>query len=448
MCLGALMSVCIAISACSYSGGENDGKAAETEIEDVFVPVTDKGEASELYAKYTECRENAELAFVGADELSAEHFEYEAHEGEITIKKYIGDEIVAVVPDEIEGRAVTAISSGAFSGGSVRAVYIPDSVKYIEKKAFDNCQGLATLRLPFVGDGVENSYIGYVFGASEPDANAVAIPQSLKLVIVGEGCMNISDEAFRRAKSLEAVVFEGEIESIGKLAFYECAELVYIDIEALQGDIGEYAFAFCRSLYSADASNAKNIEKGAFYSCSSLHDMKLVPREGDFLGRYFGAQTADFNDEFVPSSLRVVTVADGSSVLPDRFFSSCKYLTGVILPEGLENIGVRSFYLCRSLVSLDIPDSVRNIRDDAFFGCDAMKKIELGTSLENIGMQAFFGCEALTCVEFPMSLEKIGASAFYGCTSLQNVAFNGSEEIGKDAFSGCPTLIEQKENEK
>ncbi len=441
LCVSAL---CLALSACSGGKEDDGGEMTDAITEESFSPVTDNGDMSAGFNDYTEWKENASLVFKDNAPLGAGSFEYEVKDGEVTIKKYIGDEIVAVIPESIDGAAVTEIAEGAFSGGSIRAVYVPDSVISIAKKAFDSCEGLSTLRLPFIGDGSENAYLGYIFGADEPDENAVAIPQSFKMVIVGERCKSISDEAFRRVKSLKAVVFEGDIENVGRLAFYECAELSYITLDMVKGNIGELAFAFCRALYSADVSNSERVESGAFYSCSTIHDMSLSFGENDFLGRYFGAETADFNDEFVPASLREISVGEDCKKIPDRAFASCRYLTSVKLPVTLESIGIRAFYSCRSLCEIDIPDSVSVIGEDAFFNCDALKSVKLGNGILEIRMQAFFGCKAISEIEIPNTLEKIGASAFYGCESLENVKFNGHEEIGKDAFGNCPKLDADK----
>ncbi len=433
----ALFVSATCLASCAREEGEKNETSAPS-VEEEFSPVTDKGEESELYTRYEEYCENSSLAFKGNEALGADSFEYEEIGGEIKINKYIGKENVIVIPENIDGMAVTSIGEGAFSGGGVGAVYIPDTVKSIAQGAFENCGGLTTLRLPFVGDGGEIGFLGHIFGAKDADSNAVTVPVSLDMVIVGGECAGIAEDAFRRCKALSAVVFEGETENVGEFAFYECDDLVYITLDRVIGEIGEYALAGCDSLYFADVSNAQSVGDGAFYLCRSLNGLSLNLSENEYLGRLFGADSHEFNEEFVPVSLRRIIVCEGNEIIPEFAFADCKCLTEVVLPESLVSVGVRAFAYCRSLGRITIPDGVKTVGDDAFFGCDAMSALTLGEGLESIGMQAFFGCKSLRTVEFPSSLKSIGASAFYGCESLEAADLPENVTVGKDAFRNCP----------
>ena len=429
----------ISLAACS---DKSEQESIETETDAPFVPAVDNGEESELYERYAEYEENASLAFKSYSPVDKDAFSYEKADGAVKIVKYVGDESIVIIPDTIDGAEVTELSEAAFADSPVRAVYIPDTVKKIGKGAFANCTSLSTLRVPFVGDGGENGFIGYIFGANEPDANAVALPPSLDMIIVGEGSESIADEAFKGAKTLSAVVLSDNVKKIGKLAFYQCVDLVYFSFGGVV-EIDEYAFAYCKALYNIDISSVTNITKGAFYSCTALNSITLSLSKGDYLGRIFGADSPEYNDELVPQSLRKVTVAEGCKNIPARAFYSCQYLTEVNLPNSLESVGIRALYACRSLVKVTIPDNVRIICDDAFFGCDNLSELTLGSSLEIISMQAFFGCEELKSVKIPKSLKEIRASAFYGCKSLVYVDMSEITNgviIASDAFYNCPRL--------
>lgn len=434
--LALALCVGISLTACSQ---ENEQESGEVETDEPFEPVSDNGEGSELGKRYAEYKENATLAFKNNAPMGKDAFTYEITDGKATIVKYIGTESVIVLPEKIDGATVAAIAEGAFSGGAIRAVYVPDSVKTIAQGAFDSCEGLSTLRLPFVGDGCENAFVGYIFGADEPDENSIALPPSLDMIIIGEGCESIADEAFKGAKTLSAVVLPQSVSKIGKMAFYQCLDLVYLSCDGVT-EIDEYALAYCKALYSVDLSSTTSVAKGALFSCTAINAITLNLYEDDYLGRIFDAEGVEFNDELVPASLRAVTVAAGCKTIPNMAFYSCKYITEVNLPDSLETIGIRAFYACRSLRAVTIPDNVKMIRDDAFFGCDNLSELTLGGSLEIIGMQAFYGCGALKSVECPESLREIGASAFYGCKSLVSVDLGGTSGVGKDAFGDCPRL--------
>ncbi len=404
-----------ALVSCSQT--DKDGREElESETEEMFTPAEDGGELSELGERYNEYMENMSLAFKGYEPMAESAFEYEAVENGVRIVRYIGSDQVIVVPEVIAGEIVTEIAAAAFSGGGVGAVYIPDTVKSIAKGAFEDCEGLTTLRLPMIGDGGENPYLGYIFGADEPQKNAVTVPASLDMVIVGESCDKVENEAFRGVKTVSAVAFEGEISSVGIMAFYQCSDLVAITLETVTGEIGELAFASCTSLYYADISNAA-AESGAFYLCTNINGIKLNLSDGEYLGRIFGAESADFNDEFVPTSLRSVEVGDKTDKIPDRAFTGCKYLTEISFSDNVKSIGVRAFYACRSLSAVKMPDGLLTVDDDAFFGCDNLKRVEFGSSLESIGMQAFFGCERLEDADVGEGVN-VGNNAFGNCPRL------------------------------
>ena len=407
---------------------------------DTFEPADDLLGDGVLEKRYSEYLENSSLAFINNSPVGAESFSYEKTAEGVRITKYIGEDEIVVVPESIEGVAVIAIGSGAFSGSSLRAVYIPDSVKVIESGAFVECNGLSTLRLPFVGDGGDNAFLGYVFGAKITGENAVKVPPSLDMVIIGGEVSEIKDEAFLGCKTLSAVVLPDSVTSIGNMAFYECTDLCFVALGTGAKSVGEYAFAYCSSLYYIDCSMAESVATGAFLYCSKLNGIKLSLSDGDYLGRWFGAQTPDHNKEFVPDSLRRVEVADGCTKIPDRAFTECYYIMSVSLPKTLEAIGVRAFYSCRSLQKIDIPDSTKIIDDDAFFRCDALTEVTIGGSLESLGMQAFYECSSIERISLPVSLKEIKASTFYGCVSLSELELGGVKKIGKNAFYGCDDL--------
>ena len=407
---------------------------------DTFKPAEDELGDGVLEKRYSEYLENSSLAFKNNVPAGADSFSYEKIGESIKITKYIGEDEIVVVPEAIEGLEVTDIGSGAFSGGSVRAVYIPDSVNVIEKGAFVECTGLSTLRLPFVGDGGDNAFLGYIFGAGITGENAVKVPQSLDMVIIGGEVNEIADEAFIGCKTLSAVVLPDSVTSVGNMAFYECADLCFVSLGEGVQSIGEYAFAYCSSLYYIDCSMASNVSTGAFLYCSKLNGIKLSLSDGDYLGRWFGAVTPDHNKDFVPDSLRRVEVAEGCEKIPDRAFTECYYIMSVSLPQTLEAIGVRAFYSCRSLRKIDIPNGTKIIDDDAFFRCDSLAEITLGNSLESLGMQAFYECRSIEKISLPETLKEIKSSAFYGCGSLAEIELGGVKKIGKNAFYGCGKL--------
>ena len=441
-----MLLVCGCVAAPDKNGGDEN----LSEEEETFVPAPDEELDPEIQAEYDKYKENAGLAFGTYSPANASDFEYGGEDGNITILKYKGSERVVVIPEEIDGKTVTRIEAEAFSDSTVRAVYVPDSVVFIGRGAFENCDSLTTLRLPIMGDGAENTNCGYIFGALTSDSNTVAVPASLEMIIFGENVTEVEDNAMSGFKSLKAVVFTDKLVKIGQFSFYENEELLYVDLGSSVKEVGEYAFADCGSVVRIELSEScEKIGLGAFLNCESLKYLTLPfvggsNNENTFFGYIFGAENYEWNDNFVPGSLSDLTLLDTCTEISDMAFADCTGLVQVPLPENLTEIGIRAFYTCYSIRGINIPDSVEKIGNDAFFQCRTLASVEFGEGsvLSGIGKQAFYGCESLKSIVLPDGVTVINASSFFGCKSLESVGFSNVQSIGEDAFGGCVSLKE------
>ena len=435
--IALLLSGCIAPPQIESDTGDWQGK-------DDFEISNKRDEA--LLGRYNEYLENSTLAFSAKEPADGSFFEVEVVEGGVKIIGYVGSDTVVVVPEVIGEYAVVAIGAEAFSGSSIRAISLPDSITSIAKGAFAGCGTLSTMRLPFVGDGKDNKNFGYIFGADSYDKNALAVPTSLDMVILGDGVTEISENAFAGCKSISAVVLPVDIESIGAFAFYECKDLVFVSRNTAVKEIGNYAFGYCSELYKAEFLLAESIGFGAFYECDSLSAIGLpfvggTATENRFIGYIFGAEAPEFNDNFVPRSLYSVSIsARTCKDIPDRAFASCTYISEFIFDMEIESIGTRAFYACRSIQSITLPEGLKTIGDDAFFGCDNLVSVEFGDGIESIGMQAFYGCKKLESISLPDGVTEIRSSTFALCSSLKTVELNNVNKVGKDAFFKCDSL--------
>ena len=401
---------------------------------------------SALADRYDNYATLSALAFKETATNAESDFKVTLENGEATVTEYIGKSGIVVIPETVGESRVTKIAASAFSGKNVSALYIPDSVVSMEKGALGGMDALATLRLPFVGDGGENTHFGYIFGADSYENHALKVPSTLDMVILGDGVTEISENAFAGCKMISAMVLPVGLEKIGAFAFYECKDLVYISRNTAVKEIGNYAFGYCSVLFKAELLMAESIGLGAFYECSALRSLSLPfvggsAQDNRFLGYIFGAEIADYNGEFVPASLKSVSIsARACKDIPDRAFAGCSSISEFIFDVGIESIGTRAFYACRSLTGITLPDGVKTICDDAFFGCDNLVSVELGDGVESIGMQAFYGCRSLKTVELPEKVTEIKPSTFALCSALERISLGGVKKIGKDAFWGCSKL--------
>lgn len=114
----------------------------------------------------------------------------------------------------------------------------------------------------------------------------------------------------------------------------------------------------------------------------------------------------------------------------------------VVVPEGVESIGLRAFAGCKQMTSVSLPESLGDIGREAFTGCIRLREVDIPGGVTNIGPWAFLGCERLTSVEVPDGVVAIGEMAFACCRDLETVTVGaGTVEIAPRAFQS-PKLAE------
>ena len=188
------------------------------------------------------------------------------------------------IPSELEGYPVRYIADRAFQNDiDLKSVTIPNSVTSIECGAFNSCNRLETITLPFVGatiDGTSNTHFGYIFGASSSSDNSDRVPSSLKTVIITGGT-SIGDRAFYKCNKLTSVTILDSGTNIGAAAFSCCSKLASITIPNSVTNIGDSAFYKCIKLTSVTIPNSvTSIGSHAFAECSGLTTVDFANTDG------------------------------------------------------------------------------------------------------------------------------------------------------------------------
>lgn len=257
------------------------------------------------------------------------------------------------IPSEFNGKKVTKIADGAFSGMlNIKSVKIPDSVTEIGRKAFFSCTALTGITIP---DSVKKIGDYAFYGCSK-----------LEVAIVGSGVTEIGSRAFNYCRSLTKITVDG-------------ANKFYTDIDGV--------------LYTADKSVLLAYPAGI--SVAEYTVPAGVTTIANFAFAY-------------ANNLSSVTVADSVSSLGDYTFSECSKLENVKLGSGLTFIGASSFDKCVALKSIVIPEGVTSIGyvsdgnevGGSFAGCTALAEITLPSTLKNIYAKSFSDCTALKTVKF------------------------------------------------
>lgn len=130
-------------------------------------------------------------------------FDFYASSG--TIKKYKGTDTDVVIPEKINGKAVTTIGKGAFGRKKLTSVVIPEGVKTIDQGAF-SANSLTTIKLPSTVKQIER----LAFGANK----------NLSKVELNEGLEYIGQQAFMGDSSLTGeVIIPSTVKTVMTSAF-------------------------------------------------------------------------------------------------------------------------------------------------------------------------------------------------------------------------------------
>ena len=383
------------------------------------------------------------------------------------------------IPSIVDGTPVVSICENAFcSDDAIIDLYIPDSVKSLDKNCFSNAKWLESVC--FFGGNVE---IGEeTFGNCD----------RLKSIVIKDGSVSIGKRAFKNSVN---VTFDEDtfnhIVSIGEEAFLKSSEdlreeIVVSDsvvsvgaraftkffpqrivIGASLRDIGDDAFGFLKNLREIVVSKdnpylevsgkclidkTKNkvviglpgakipstvtaIGVAAFQYRTDIEQLTLSPNITEIGERAFANCT----------NMSYLSMSDNLKIIGKEAFKECESLTSVTLGKGITEVSEGAFESCYSLGSVTMTKEVISLGKSAFSGCYSLKKVTFSDTLTTIGENCFRGCMALESVEIPKSVTKMGEGAFANCKSIVSIAIpDGVTAIRRMTFERCAKLSSVK----
>lgn len=390
-----------------------------------------------------------------------------------------------VIAADVNGFPVSTIPDYAFvNQNELSRIYIPHTVTHIGIGAFEGCDNVEEVSLPFVGenaDGTGKTHFGHIFGTSDAYVDAYKIP-AVKVVSISGG-ESIGDSAFQGVYSLQRVSIPNSAKKIGKMAFTNCSgltELSFGDKSEL-AEIGDSAFYGCSRLTEVSLPRGlKKIGKGAFM-CKSLESISIpasVTRIRDGAFNYCNElKTVNISDVAAWCNITFEGSGANPASLAEALYLDGELLTELVIPEGVTKIGAYAFENNKHLESVRIPSTVSAIGEDAFKDTSRLsdlhiESIEKWCSIEfegagavpgsrlylkeeeitdlvipegitRIPAHAFARMKGITSVSIPDSVTFIGGGAFKGCSSLVSVALPGSiTEIADELFCRCTSLTD------
>ena len=308
---------------------------------------------------------------------------------------------------------------------------VPTTVTSIGIGAFYGCCELTFMSLPFVGDGQNNNYFGYIFGSNTNAINYKYVPEKLTKIEI-TNTKQLGKYAFSGCKNLKSIKLPYDMIIIEDGAFLGCTNLTDIKIPNTTTIIGAYAFSNCEELSDIEIPNTiDTISSYAFFGCIKLINIKL-PNSIKNIESYAFSDCISLSKVELPVSV---------TSIGNFAFQYCVNLTDINIPDGVKSIGEYAFSCCRNLVEISIPKNVERINKGTFLGSTKLKTLIIPSTVRHIENSAFEGCIGLISIEIPNSVTSIGSSAFNGCTSLTSIVIPASvTSIGWNTFSGCANL--------
>ena len=437
-----------------------------------------------------------EVTFSGAtyDEVSGEYSGSVVIPEKVTIAgvEYtvtaIGDYAFFNCPDLVSvdlPNTVTVIGAEAFSlCYDLADMTIPNSVETISSQAFSGCSSLKKMSIP---SNVKE--IGYL-AISSCYIDSITVAADNKVYDSRDNCNAIIETATNKLiMGCANSVIPESVVSIADYAFWNCYELVKMEIPENVTTIGVRAFAYSYSLSNVTiCGDDVSIDELAFMGCSGLTRIVFrttnppVMDANTFEDAAYSAATlyvpAEAEESFKSAShwnnfeniegydrtydMCFEVLSDVSmtalikSYIGDASFVS---IPDVVEMDGksynVTTVGAESFMDNQTLERLFVPASIVKFEPDAFSGCENLKAVDVADlskwcsiGFANIESNPLYNIagfylngELITELQIPADVEGIKDYAFSGCSSIETLTMpDGIISVGSGSFRNCSNL--------
>ena len=427
-----------------------------------------------------------------ADVASAETYTYGDYEYRVRdkdqtvyIMAYTGKEQVVNIPEQIDGKKVSAITEYAFSNDTIEIVNIPNTVTILYWMSFAKCNNLREINIPeSVSDiksvpvvqcpsvekinvSEKNNYYRSVEGVlfskdmsqliyypSNKKGDTYKIPDEVK-----EFPEDVNCGVFNYNQNLKSITINASVNlftdyfvPLSQFDYASKLEAIYVDSKNpyLTSDNGilyskdktilvSYPANYSQTKYVMP-DNVCEMSFNAFYGAKNLKEIQLSEKLGvsTYSVQYFlgcekleSINVPESNNDFytvdgVLFRKRDFDALDNPSLIS---YPQNKKDSKYEVPKTVKSIERSAFEGNTNLSTVIIPDNVEEINYSAFMDCTSLSKVVLPSNLKEIAYYTFSNCSSLTDIDIPASITTVGACAFLNCSSLKNVTipFNVTE---------------------
>ena len=369
--------------------------------------------------------------------------------------------------------SVLSIEDGAFSYcGKLTSVTIGSGLTSLGVAFYDS-YNLASITV----DPANANFCdvdGVLFNKDKTELILFPVGKSATTYTIPNSVKTIGSKAFEDCYYLTSITIPGSVTSIGKWAFYDCSFLTSITCYAttpptcgtdcfskVDKSIPVYVpFGKATAYQDPSATGWKdftNIQEMkcllASGTCGADGDNLTWELDCDGVLTISGTgnMAVFYGRSYVPwlshdSSIKKVVIENGVTNIDQYAFYGCSNMTSVTIPNTVTEIRMRAFVGCTGLTAIDIPNSVESISMESFYGCSGLKSLVIPNSVQNILDDAFSKCTGLTSVTIPASVTYIGSSIFEGCSGLNSITVE-SGNTKFDSRENCNAIIKTATNE-
>lgn len=244
-----------------------------------------------------------------------------------------------------------------FAQAGLQEYSVPAGVTSIGSRAFYDCNKLTRIVLP---DGLKK--IGDESFYQCNHMTEINIPESV---------VDVGEDAFTFCVKLKEITLPDNITSIPRCMFNCCWELESVRLGDKVKSIGEYAFSECYLLESIRIPDTiESVSENAFGNCHRLREIDCKYSTADKRALIMNNVLL----AFAPYGVKQLVIPSGVTRVGEMACVNCKELESVIIPEGVQQIGMHAFNGC-NLSSLRLPSTLKYIENFMFCNNERLAEV-------------------------------------------------------------------------
>ena len=228
------------------------------------------------------------------------------------------------------------------------------------------------------------------------------------------------------------------ITKIGDYQFYNFTQITKVSFNNKLESIGKYAFYNCRMSVIDLPDNVKEIDEGAFCSCTNVGSFN-IPKNVSHIHEktFYGLE-----------SLNEIIIPEWVEEISEDAFSSCENVKRIVISDSVEKINGSPFYLDLA-IEIETPSrfiqkfSTSNLKklilttDDLVgteysggfnLNIDSLETIILKEGIKTIPGYSLSMCKNLKSIIIPSTVTSIGVAAFTNDKNLESIYYFGNDE--------------------